>query len=115
MNSENFAEKFQSALPVALEIRQNFAHVEMPFRAETAGIQQQVARDRDARNRAANIDVWKIKRLAVERDETLRPDLTDIGPEVGQQFAFVRLAVRSRAVQFKPVDTNADDPAGAWV
>src|SRR5262245_38089004 len=115
MNPEDLTKKFQGALAVALEIRQNFAHVEMPFRTETAGIEQQVARNRHARDRAADVDIREIERLPVERYETLGPDLTDIGPEICQQLALIILAVGPRAVELEPVDTDADDAARARV
>ena len=61
MHTENFAKEFECSFAVALEIRQNFAHVEVPFRAEAAGIEQDVAGNGNAGDRTANIDVWKIE------------------------------------------------------
>src|SRR4030095_10382007 len=64
---------------------------------------------------AANIDVGEVERLAVKGNEALRPDLTDIVPEVGQQLPLVRLAVGARPVEFDPVNADTNDPARARI
>ena len=50
VNAEDFTEKLQSAFPVSVKIRQHFSHVEMALGAETARIQDEVARDRNTGN-----------------------------------------------------------------
>ena len=115
LDSENLAEKFERASAVALEIGQNFAHIEMPFGAEPAGIEQEVAGNGHAHDRASNVDVREIEGFAVKGHETLRPDLADIGPEVRQQFALIRLAIGPRALEFEPVNADADDSPGTGV
>src|SRR5207249_8491309 len=39
----------------------------------------------------------------------------DVGPEIGQQFPLIGLAVRAGPVQFEPVNTDTDNAAGAGV
>src|SRR6266702_7379243 len=87
----------------------------MTFGAEPPRVEQKVAWNRDAVDGAADVDVRKVERLAVERDEALGPDLADIGPKIRQQLALVRLAVGARAIQLKPVHSDADDAAGARI
>src|SRR5215470_50093 len=84
VDSKNFAEKFQRAFAVAFKICEYLPHVEVPFSTETARVQQKVARYGHPHNRTANIDVGEIKGLPIERHETLRPDLADVGPEIGE-------------------------------
>src|SRR5215471_7939896 len=93
MDTEDFTKKLERTFPVALEICQNLTDIEMPLRAETAGIEKNIARDRNAHDRAPDVDVWKVERLPIESHETLGSDLTDIGPEVGEKFPLVRLAI----------------------
>ena len=87
----------------------------MPFGAEPPGIQQNIPWNGHTHDRAADIDIWKVEGLAVECHKTLRPDLPDVGPEVRQQFALIRLAICTGAVQFEPIHTNADDAAGTGI
>src|SRR5690242_15223066 len=61
MHTENFAKEFKRSFAVALEISQNFAHVEVSFRTEAASIEQDVAGNGNTCDRTANIDVWKIE------------------------------------------------------
>src|SRR5262249_1682300 len=84
VNSEDFAEEFERPLSVTFEICEDFPHVEVPFCAIAACIEQKVPRDGYAHDRATNVDVRKIEGFSVERNETLRADLTNVGPEIGQ-------------------------------
>ena len=87
----------------------------MTLGAESTRIQQDIARNRDAVDGAADVDVRKVERLSIEGDETLGTDLPDVGPEIRKQLALVRLAVRAGALQLEPMYTDADDPARARI
>jgi hypothetical protein len=115
IHAENLTEKLKSALAVTFEIRQYFAHVKVPFRAEAARVEKKISGNRNTHDGAADIDVRKIEGLAVEGHKTPRPDLADVGPEVREQLPLIRLAVGARSIEFKPVDADADDPAGAGI
>ena len=115
LDSEDLAEKFERALLVAFEIRENLAHIEVTLGAEPACIEQEVPRNRNSHDGAPDIDIRKIEGLAVERDKPLRPDLPNVGPEIGEQLALVRLAIGTGTVQFQPVNADANNPAGAGI
>ena len=87
----------------------------MTLGAESTRIQQDIARNRDAVDGAADVDVRKVERLSIEGDETLGTDLPDVGPEIREQLALVRLAVRAGALQLEPMHTDTDDPARARI
>src|SRR5215471_219306 len=106
VDTEDFTKKLERTFPVALEICQDLTDIEVPFRAETAGIEKEIARDRNAHDGAPDVDVWKVEGLPIESHETLGPDLTHIGPEVGEQFPLVRLAISTGALQFEPVNPD---------
>ena len=61
IDTEDFTKKLERTFPVALEICQNLTDIEVPFRAETASIEKKIARDRNAHDRAPDVDVWKIE------------------------------------------------------
>src|SRR5205085_9275233 len=113
--SKNFAKELERPLFVSIEVCEYFPNVEMAIRRESSCIEKYIPRDWNAENGAADIDVRKIKRFAVEGHETLRPDLSDIGPEIRKQLAFFGLAIHSRSIQFHPVKTNADNAASARI
>jgi len=87
----------------------------MPFGAVPACVENDITRNRHRVNRAANIDVRKIERLAVKGDEPLGPDLAHVVPEVGEQLPLIRLAVGARPVELDPVDADTNDPARAGI
>ena len=60
------------------------ANIKVALGRKPPCIQQQVPGNRNSHDRAANIDVGEVERLAVKGNETLRPDLPDVVPEVGQ-------------------------------
>src|SRR5438552_14999076 len=109
IHAEYLAKELERSLAVALEIRQDLPDIEVPFGAESARIKQKVTRNRDAHDGAADVDVGKIKGLSIECDETMGPNLPDIGPEIREQLALVSLAVCARAFQLEPIHTNAND------
>jgi hypothetical protein len=93
IDTEDFTKKLKRTFPVPLEICQNLTDIEVPFGTETAGIEKDIARDWNAHDRAPDIDIWKVEGLPIESHETVGPNLTDIGPEVGEKFPFVRLTI----------------------
>src|SRR5438094_612705 len=84
IHAKDLAKKLEGPFPVSIKIGENFANIEVPFGAESPGIEDQVARNRHAHNRAPNVDVWEVERFSIERDKPLRPDLSDVAPEIGE-------------------------------
>src|SRR5207249_11973027 len=115
VHAKNVAKKFESSFPVPVEVCQHLANIEVALAAESPCIEQNVARNRHAVDGAADVDIRKVKRFSVECNKALRPDLPDIRPEVGQQFPLIILAVHARAIQFEPMDSDADNPSGAGI
>jgi hypothetical protein len=115
VDSEDFTKKFECSFSVAFEIGEDLTHIEVPLRAEPACVEQEVARNRNAHDGAANINVWKVERLPIECDETLRADLADVGPKVRQQLTLIRLAISAGPIQFEPVNADANDSTCTWI
>src|SRR5262245_15019383 len=108
VDSEDFTKKLECSFSVAFEIGEDLTHIEVPLRAEPACVEQEVARNRNPHDGAADINVWKVERLPIECDETLRADLADVRPEVCEQLALIRLAISAGPIQFQPVNADAN-------
>src|SRR5688572_17552889 len=108
-NPENLAKELERSFPVALVVGHDLAHVEMALRAKSPGIQNDVARNRDSVNCASDVDVGEIEGFAVEGYKTLGANLTDVIPEICQQFSLVRLAIRARPFELDPVNSDTND------
>src|SRR5262245_50981716 len=93
VDSEDFTKKFECSLSVTFEIGEELTYIEVSLRAEPACVVQGGAWNRNAHDGAPDINVWKVERLPVECDETLRADLADVGPKVRQQLTLIRLAI----------------------
>src|SRR5262249_8141731 len=115
VDSEDFTEKFQCSFSITFEIRKNLTYIEVPLRAEPARVEQKITWNRHTHDRATNINVWKVEGLSIEGDETLRTDLSDVGQEVRQQLALVRLAIGAGTVQFEPVNADTNNSACTWI
>jgi len=93
IHAENLAKELECSFAVALEIRQDLPDVEVPFGAEAARIEQNVTRNGNAHDGAADVDIRKIEGFSIECDKAMGANLADIGPEIRQQLALVSLAV----------------------
>src|SRR5215510_14766459 len=61
VDSEDFTKKFECSFSVAFELREDLTHIEVPLRAEPPGVEQEVTRNGNSHDGAANINVWKVE------------------------------------------------------
>src|SRR5437867_1752732 len=61
VDAEDLAKKLESSLPVPLKVGEDLANVEVPLGTEPSGVEDQVAGNWHAHDRAADVDVWEIE------------------------------------------------------
>src|SRR6185295_15158869 len=114
-HTEDFTEEFQSALLITIEVGKDLANIEVAVGGKPARIEEDVAWNRNTQNGAADIDIRKIERFAIEGHKPLGPDLSDIRPEIGQKLPLFGLAIDAGTIEFHPVQADADDAARAGI